>query len=139
MQEYRNVLQKYAVFSGRARRREYWMFVLVNIIISIIFALIGSVINSEFLGNIYALAMIVPALAVGVRRLHDTGRSGWWLLIGLVPLVGAIVLIVFAVQDSQPGDNEYGPNPKGITAAPQPQNQTPPTPPSTPTPPPVQQ
>jgi uncharacterized membrane protein YhaH (DUF805 family) len=66
----------------------------------------------SILGGIYGLAVLIPGLAVAVRRLHDTGRSGWWLLIGLVPLIGAIVLIVFMATDGEPGDNAYGPNPK---------------------------
>ncbi len=69
------------------------------------------------LGGLYALAVIIPSLAVGVRRLHDTNRSGWWLLIGLIPCIGFIVLIVFLVQDGQAGDNQYGPNPKVVLAA----------------------
>ncbi|TJY41720.1 DUF805 domain-containing protein [Cohnella pontilimi] len=64
------------------------------------------------LSGLYALAILLPSLAVSVRRLHDTGRSGWWLLIGLIPLIGAIILLVFTCQDSQPGDNRYGPNPR---------------------------
>jgi uncharacterized membrane protein YhaH (DUF805 family) len=70
----------------------------------------------SILSGLFVLANILPALAVGVRRLHDTGRSGWWLLIALIPLVGVIVLIIFYVQDSQPGVNKYGPNPKGVVA-----------------------
>jgi uncharacterized membrane protein YhaH (DUF805 family) len=106
MNWYFEVLRKYAVFKGRARRKEYWMFVLFNIIIGLILGFIG------ILGTLYMLAVLLPSLAVGVRRLHDAGRSGWWLLIGLVPIIGGIVLLVFFVQDSQPGENEYGPNPK---------------------------
>jgi uncharacterized membrane protein YhaH (DUF805 family) len=112
--------QKYVDFSGRARRSEYWFFVLFYVIVrfvaNIIDAIIGTrgfAVNQGLLGTLVALALLLPGLGVGVRRLHDTGRSGWWLLIGLIPLVGAIVLIVFFVQDSQP-DNQYGPNPKGI-------------------------
>lgn len=71
--------------------------------------------NGSVLASIYALGVLIPAIAVGVRRLHDTNRSGWWLLIGLVPLIGTIVLIVFMVQDSQTGDNRYGQNPKSAT------------------------
>ncbi len=113
MEWYLTVLRKYAEFSGRARRKEYWFFVLFNIIISFVlgfvdgFAGLGGV-----LGGIYALAVLIPSIAVGVRRLHDTGRSGWWLLIGLVPIIGVIVLIVFMVGDSESGSNQYGPNPK---------------------------
>jgi uncharacterized membrane protein YhaH (DUF805 family) len=123
MNYYTDVLKKYAVFGGRARRKEYWMFVLWNLIIYVVLGfvlgIIGKAINSQMpmvLAYLYALAVLIPNLAVSVRRLHDTGRSGWWLLIGLVPLVGAIVLLVFTVMDSMPGENKYGPNPKGVTA-----------------------
>ncbi len=110
------VVKKYAVFDGRARRQEYWMFFLVNIIISIVLNLIGRAIGLDsVLSGIYSLALLVPSLAVAVRRLHDTDRSGWWLLIGLIPLVGFIVLIVFLAQDTKPGDNQYGSNPKDET------------------------
>jgi uncharacterized membrane protein YhaH (DUF805 family) len=68
--------------------------------------------ESVALYALYNLAVIIPALAVSVRRLHDTGRSGWWLLVGVVPLIGCFILLVFTLQDSDPGDNEYGPNPK---------------------------
>lgn len=73
--------------------------------------------DAGVLQSLYALAVLIPSLAVGVRRLHDTGRNGWWLLIGLIPLIGAIVLLVFFFQDSQPGNNEYGPSPKAAGAA----------------------
>jgi uncharacterized membrane protein YhaH (DUF805 family) len=105
---YVDVLKKYTVFTGRARREEFWLFVLVSVAISIVLSFLGP------LAFIYSLGVMVPSLAVGARRLHDTGRSGWWQLLGFIPLVGAIVLIVFAVQDSQPGDNQYGPNPKSV-------------------------
>ena len=123
MDWYLGVLKKYAEFSGRARRREYWNFVLFNILIAIVLAIIDSVTGSfsyqrgfGLLGGLYALAVIIPSLAAGARRLHDTNRSGWWLLIGLIPCIGFIVLIVFLVQDSQAGDNQYGPNPKATPA-----------------------
>jgi uncharacterized membrane protein YhaH (DUF805 family) len=110
---YLAVLQNYAGFSGRARRTEYWMFALFNIIISIVLNLIGMAVKGgSILAAIYSLAVLIPALAVGVRRLHDTGRSGWWLLIALIPLIGAIVLIVFMATEGDHGDNAYGPNPK---------------------------
>jgi uncharacterized membrane protein YhaH (DUF805 family) len=117
MEWYLAALKKYADFSGRARRREYWMFVLVNFVISCVLAGLGYV-SSAFnvLSYVYTLAVLIPSFAVGARRLHDTGRSGWWLLIGLIPLVGVIILIVFFCQDSDPGDNEYGPNPKLMRA-----------------------
>ena len=114
MEWYLKVLKEhYADFNGRARRKEFWMFALINFIITIILALIGNMIDFYWLSTIYSLAVLVPSLAVTVRRLHDIGKSGWWWLIGFVPLVGFIVLIVFAVMDSQPGSNQYGPNPKG--------------------------
>jgi len=115
---YLGVLRKYAVFDGRARRKEYWTFFLVNFIIAVVmgfmagilWSILGLVVNIALW--VYALAIIVPSIAVAVRRLHDTGRSGWWVLIGFIPIIG-LVLIVFLIQDSAPGENEYGPNPKG--------------------------
>jgi len=116
MNYYLSVLKKYAVFSGRAQRAEYWYFVLFNMIISIVLGIIDGVIGSGgILGAIYPLAVLIPSIAVSVRRLHDTNHSGWWLLISLLPLIGAIILLVFLVRDSQPGQNQYGPNPKGMT------------------------
>ena len=118
MQWYTEVLKKYAVFSGRARRKEFWMFALINIGISIVLSILDAIIGTRtdsgfgILSGIYSLAVLLPSLAVGVRRLHDTGRSGWWILIGLIPLIGAIVLIVFYAQEGKPGDNQYGPDPK---------------------------
>ncbi len=119
MNWYLAVLKKYAVFSGRARRKEYWYFFLFNLLITIAFLaidMVAGLYNSEIglgiLSGIYTLAVLIPSLAVTVRRLHDTNRSGWWILIGLIPLVGAIVLLVFMVQDSQVEQNQYGPNPK---------------------------
>jgi uncharacterized membrane protein YhaH (DUF805 family) len=121
---YLEALKKYAVFSGRSRRREYWYFVLFNIIVTIVLGWIDALLGTSssyaagagLLSGIYSLAVLIPTLAVTVRRLHDIDRSGWWILIGLVPLIGAIVLLVFALLDSTPGDNQYGPNPKGATA-----------------------
>ncbi|HEX2825281.1 MAG TPA: DUF805 domain-containing protein [Burkholderiales bacterium] len=105
---YVEVLKKYAVFEGRSAREEFWVFTLVNFIVSLVLHFIF-----PLLGMIYALAVLLPGIGVGIRRLHDIGRSGWWLLISFVPLIGIVVLIYFFVQDSQPGSNEYGPNPKG--------------------------
>jgi uncharacterized membrane protein YhaH (DUF805 family) len=117
MNWYLEALKKYAVFSGRARRTAYWMFVLFNVIIAVVLAIIDGLVGSPgILGLLYGLAVLIPGLAVSVRRLHDTNRSGWWLLICLIPLVGAIILLVFMVQDSQPGENRYGPNPKAAVA-----------------------
>ena len=118
MDWYLKVLKSYATFTGRARRTEFWMFALVSFLISLGLAVVGAIAGSRgVLQGIYALAVLVPSLAVSVRRLHDTNRSGWWMLVGLVPLVGAIVLLVFAVQEGQAGDNRYGPNPKGAAPA----------------------
>jgi len=117
MSWYIEVLKKYAVFSGRARRMEYWMFALFNFLVSFGLALIdgfAGLANKDGIGPlsaIYSLAVLLPSLALGVRRLHDIGRSGWWLLIVLVPVIGVIVLFVFSVLPSEPGSNEYGDNP----------------------------
>jgi uncharacterized membrane protein YhaH (DUF805 family) len=115
---YIEVMKKYAVFSGRARRQEYWMFVLSNVIIVLFLSIIDGIDGSDSEGSrstlttLYGLAILIPSLAVGVRRLHDSGRSGWWMLIGLIPIIGTIVLLIFIIQDSQLMDNQYGPNPK---------------------------
>jgi uncharacterized membrane protein YhaH (DUF805 family) len=118
---YTNALKnKYATFSGRATRSEYWYFVLFNFLISIAVGIVSGIFGKEvndLVSGLYSLAMLVPSLAVSSRRLHDTGRSAWWLLLGLVPVVGWIVLLVFFVTDTTPGDNKYGPNPKGMNAA----------------------
>jgi uncharacterized membrane protein YhaH (DUF805 family) len=107
------IKNKYATFSGRARRKEYWMFFLINILIAIALAIVEAILGLPgILGGLYALALLIPGIAVTVRRLHDTGRTGWWILIALVPVIGFIILLVFMVLDSQPGDNAYGPNPK---------------------------
>jgi uncharacterized membrane protein YhaH (DUF805 family) len=122
MNWYVTVLKKYAEFTGRARRKEYWMFTLINILIFIVLGVVesmGGMTNSMGLGvlsGLYSLAVLAPSLAVTVRRLHDTDRSGWWLLIGLIPLIGAIVLLVFMILDSEPGENRHGPSPKALAA-----------------------
>ncbi len=129
-QDYKNmdyflnaIKHKYATFSGRARRKEYWMFFLFYVIFNIILSILDGVLglkghgqyNVGVLNSIYGLVLLIPSLAIAVRRLHDTDRSGWWLLIILVPIVGAIVFIVFLCLDSTPGSNKYGPNPKENT------------------------
>ena len=117
MNWYLEVLKKYAVFNGRARRTEYWMFVLFNIIISFVLGFVEGLVGGPgVIGLLYGLAVLIPGIAVAVRRLHDTDRSGWWLLIAVVPIIGAIVLLVFMVQDSKSGQNQYGTNPKEATA-----------------------
>lgn len=118
MNWYLGVLKKYAVFSGRAQRAEYWYFVLFSIIVSIILVILDGMlgtINEQsgygLLSGIYSLAVIIPSIAVATRRLHDIGKSGWWQLIALIPILGAIVLIVWLATDSKE-DNQYGINPK---------------------------
>jgi uncharacterized membrane protein YhaH (DUF805 family) len=127
---YVQVFKRGLDFGGRSRRREFWMFTLVNIVLSLVASGIDTAIGiggfSAFtapgtaavmatpgiVSSILALVLLLPSLAVSIRRLHDTDRSGWWLLIMLVPLVGAVVLIVFWAMDSKPGSNRHGPNPK---------------------------
>ena len=92
------------------------MVVAVNLGIMIVLAVVTGFLHLRILSTLYALAVLVPSLAVGARRLHDTNRSGWWQLIGLVPIIGLIVLIVFYIQDSEPGQNQYGPDPRGTAA-----------------------
>ena len=115
-------LKKYAVFSGRSRRKEYWYFILFAAIISIVLNIIDLLIGTYhrttgvgLLSTIFSLAVLIPSIAVTVRRLHDTDRSGWWVLISLVPFIGWLVLLVFTVQESTPGSNRYGPNPKSAS------------------------
>ncbi len=112
-------LKQYADFGGRARRTEFWMFVLFNIIFSIVASLIDraigfriGVIQLGVIGLIYSLAVLIPWLAVGVRRLHDIGKSGWMILINLIPFIGWIWFLVLMVKDSQAGENKYGAYPK---------------------------
>lgn len=130
MNEYLKVIRNhYLDFSGRARRRQYWLFMLINGLITLILALpllaqtvtapdpatyspSGIGLISLAASSLYSLATLLPSLAVAVRRLHDTGRSGWWYLLFLIP-IGSLVLLIFYVLDSQPGANKWGPNPKG--------------------------
>ncbi len=117
------VLRKYADFTGRAQRAEYWFFTLFYLLFFLALSLVdgaAGLYNAAYglglLGGLFALAMILPSIAVSVRRLHDTSRSGWWLLISLIPLIGGVVLLVFVCLDSTPGTNAYGPNPKETAA-----------------------
>lgn len=117
MEWYLKVVKNYVGFKGRARRKEYWMFTLFSSIISIILMILDSVLHlPSLLNGIYSLAVFLPGIAVGARRLHDTGRSGWWQLLPLIPLVGFIILLVFFCKDSQENENQYGPNPKRLVA-----------------------
>ncbi|AZQ11592.1 DUF805 domain-containing protein [Shewanella khirikhana] len=113
MEYFIGALKKYADFTGRARRKEYWMFVLFYLIFYVVTIGIDVALGTTFIAAIFSLGLLLPSLAIGARRLHDTGRSGWWQLIGFIPLIGAIVLIVFWCQDSQ-DENDYGANPKAL-------------------------
>ena len=117
MEWYLKVLKQYADFSGRARRKEYLMFTLFNMIFAIIASIIDGVLGMPIFYLVYALAMLIPGLAVAVRRLHDVGKSGWMLLVGLIPLIGGIWLLVLMVTDSQAGANKWGENPKETAPA----------------------
>jgi len=113
MNWYLEVLKKYAVFTGRARRKEYWMFFLLSLIIAFALAFIEGLVGSPgVVGVVYSLATLIPGLAVTVRRLHDTDRSEAYFLLAFVPLIGLIVLLVFLAQDGTSGQNRYGANPK---------------------------
>lgn len=125
--DYPGVLKKYAVFSGRASREEYWSFTFINFLIMAAFMMVVvPVFGVRGLGPlqvvlaIYALAILVPSIAVAARRLHDIGKSAWFLLINFIPTIGPIILVVLFVLDSTPGTNAYGPNPKGVQAEGQP-------------------
>ena len=119
MNWYLHVLKNYATFSGRARRKEYWMFFLFNVLISLGLGVLDVVAGTYsveyetgFFSGLYSLLVLIPGIAVGVRRLHDTNRSGWWILISLIPIIGVLVLFVFMCLDSQLGTNRFGVNPK---------------------------
>ena len=123
MNWYLEVLKKYTVFDGRAGRPEYWYFVLFNIIASLVLGFLDGLLGTYnsgarigLLGGIYSLAVLLPSIGVGIRRLHDINRSGWWLLIGLIPLIGWIILIIWAATESDPGPNQYGSGPEPATA-----------------------
>ena len=119
MDWYLQVLKNYAQFSGRARRKEYWYFALFNLIFSVALSFVDGIAGTVdmhsgigLLSTVYSLAVLIPSLAVGVRRLHDTGRSAWWLLLLLIPLFGMIVFLVFMCLDGEQGENQYGASPK---------------------------
>ena len=108
-------LRKYATFAGRARRAEYWQFTLAYVVALVVAMLVDQVWDAPLLAALVTLGLLLPSVAVTVRRLHDTGRSGAWYLLALVPF-GGLVLLVFTCQDSSPVANEYGPSPKHIAA-----------------------
>jgi uncharacterized membrane protein YhaH (DUF805 family) len=120
-QAIKTCLDKYATFSGRATRSEYWYFFLFLVIVNIVASFLDSIIFGDMpvLYLIATLALLVPSIAAGVRRLHDTDKSGWWLLVGLIPVIGTIVLIVFFCQRGSVGANQFGPDPlqASITSA----------------------
>jgi uncharacterized membrane protein YhaH (DUF805 family) len=111
-------LSRYIDFNTRSSRSEYWFWVLFVILLSIVAGVIDNLLfGSSILGTLVTLGLLVPGIAVGVRRLHDIDRSGWWYLIALIPLIGALVLIYWFVQPGTPGSNEYGDNPLGDAAS----------------------
>ena len=119
MNWYLKVLKQYADFSGRARRKEYWMFFLFNMIFAIVAMILDNVLGIAIEGvgygplyGLYALAVLIPGLAVSVRRLHDVGKSGWYYLIILIPLIGIIWMLVLLVSNGNVGENKYGADPK---------------------------
>jgi uncharacterized membrane protein YhaH (DUF805 family) len=115
---YLYVIKNYAVFEGRARRKEYWMFFLFNFVFSIAAGIIDNILGLDFrnggglFGSLYGLAVLIPSIAVAVRRLHDVGRSGWFIFINLIPILGWIWFLVVMCTDGDSGLNKYGPNPK---------------------------
>ena len=119
---FKKCFRQYADFKGRAHRAEYWYFVLYGWLVSLAATFVDALTfgvgddGLGLLGAIYSLVVFVPSLAVGVRRMHDTGRSGWTLLLGLIPVIGWVLIIVYSCQDSQHGGNKWGANPKEIEA-----------------------
>lgn len=119
MEWYLKCLRQYADFSGRARRKEYWMFLLINMLIFIVLGFVDKAIGFTFGDSsvgvfyiTYSICVTIPGLAVVVRRLHDVGRSGWWYFIVLIPLIGAIILIIWFCKEGEHGENQWGKNPK---------------------------
>ena len=115
MEWYLKVLRQYADFDGRARRTEYWMFTLINQLISLSLSALQYLLDVSLFGiisSIYSIAVLIPTIAVAIRRLHDIGKSGWFLLLAVIPIIGAIWLLVLFVTDGNPHENEYGPDTK---------------------------
>ncbi len=128
----KHVFENYANFNGRARRSEYWYFVLFNTLVSIVLNVLLSTMGGlsfdpeagivmgtgltiiSIITSVIGIALFIPGLAVSVRRLHDIGKSGWALLLGFIPFIGGIILLIFCLTDSEPGENMYGANPKGM-------------------------
>ena len=128
MKWYLKVLNNYATFSGRARRSEFWFFALFNMMFAILAMVIDNILGTTldmgygvtlpygYIYSIYAIAVVIPGLAVAVRRLHDVGKSGWMYFVILIPIIGAIWLLVLFFTDSQAGSNKWGQNPKEIVS-----------------------
>ncbi|WP_311568316.1 DUF805 domain-containing protein [Photobacterium arenosum] len=117
MRHYLSVIKKYADSEGRARRQEYWMFCLMNALISYLFFFMGEAINDDYaLFAVYTSLTVIPSLMVTVRRLHDTNRSGWWMLVAFVPVIGAIIGLSVMMEAGTSGENDYGPDPKAVPA-----------------------
>ncbi len=117
MHWYVDVLKNYVGFSGRARRTEFWMFALISFVVATVLTIVENIISMPgTLSSLYNLAVLLPSLAVAMRRLHDTGRSGFWLLLIFIPILGWLVLLIFYILEGTPGDNEYGPDPKAVAA-----------------------
>jgi len=123
MNWYMQALKRWNDFNGRSRRKEYWFFLLFNVMAAAVLSIIdmftgtyNATTGIGLLSGIYALVMLVPGIAVTIRRLHDTGRSGWWILIALVPIIGGIWLLVLMVLDSHKEPNQWGPSPKYAAA-----------------------
>ncbi|MGL5336745.1 MAG: DUF805 domain-containing protein [Enterovibrio sp.] len=119
MNWYLSVFKKYAVFSGRAPRKEFWYFTLINVLCTVVLVFIDEKLGFFYpqvgigvLSGVYTLLALLPSTGVLMRRLHDTGRSAWWGLITLIPLLGAIILVVLLALKGQPYDNKYGVSPK---------------------------
>ncbi|MBH0026937.1 MULTISPECIES: DUF805 domain-containing protein [unclassified Pseudoalteromonas] len=119
MEYFMEAMRRYTDFSGRTRRKDFWMFILFYAIFYVVCAVVDGVIGTApIVTTLFSLAMLIPSISIAARRLHDTGRSGWWQLIALIPLIGAIVLLVFYVLDSHQGENDFGPNPKELAVEP---------------------
>lgn len=116
MHWYTDVLRKYTVFDGRAGRQEFWMFVVSSVIVYIVFAIVGNLIHFPFLIAIYGLAVLLPTLGLEIRRLHDIDKSGWWIFISFVPIIGGIWLLVLLCMTGSPDGNRFGPNASGTVS-----------------------
>lgn len=119
----RTCMSKYVDFSGRARRSEFWYFILFSFLVQIVASILDSIIGTDYdttsgglISTLVSLALLLPTIAVSARRLHDIGKSGWWQLIGIIPIIGWILVIIWYATDTRPGDNQYGPDPKNDVA-----------------------